>query len=1340
MVEYRGLLLAVFMIFVSAIVHASTTYVYSPLAVVNQQQMAIDSPLGKSVPAASTFAVDGNYVFYAMIDQNRTAYLYAYDTQTGTTSKMLIDTDVSTISSIDASCGYVAVTYSRGYALIKIFKYSVTGGSIQLQPYKDWSCTAIQGLYSNSSDPDGYVVCTTPGLATRGTGTLYPVTAAVDIYSCINPMIRVAIVGISYEPGTASGITMGISQTGITSKGIIVSQHLVYTPTMSSVTDYIPLWANIGHLSSQFTDQAAIIDAEIYKTTDPEEMIELAGLATIENGSGYTYKLTDGTTIMSAAYTMHTTATIGNTYHNMYGAVAVAPNDDDSTLWYFIQQDNDGNFYISYTDGTSSTHLVKFDFNGVDVSPTGDQTGVGASPVNWGLCAYSDGNSMELIAGVPVNYNGAYYYYIYKYIPGDSAPRIVKKIQIPIESDNYILSSILTCSGDHVYYLAGPRKDSQDAVKIYTLKNFWVFVNPPYFRQAPGGSATLQIYSTIPATLSTIKKPDWVTVNAPNSINSTPQTLTVSLSNDAPQGEYNYVALTYQTDDGTEFTTGIIFETNNLNDPPTQPMNLKYTIKDGKAYISWDPSVDPDGDQVTYVYSLYDNTSGEYVVQDQNTTSTSVEIPVTPSHSYTFSVYATDGQLASDESDIDFTYSISMSVQLLSPVSGTYITPELNALVKYTTNISAELQIDLSTDGTNWTPIYDSTVDGNGLVTQHISLSPGDNLIRAVLTYNGNTVTSDIADVYYDNNSAVTATLIEPQNGAVYQAPQNGSVQIMFTATYDTSAEGNYFSRTYKIYVFDQNGNQITVASTVSDQTIYTLQSEYALPEGNYVAYPVFTSMDGSDVFGDPHYFSVVASTNPNNPPSVPIPYQTQSTADRNVWLQWHPSTDPEGDSITYYVELSDDPSFKNIVFSDSTTYPQALATDLIGGKVYYWKVRACDDKKACSDWSPVVSFAVYDSTYLDVIEPPENGAYVANDNNEVNVPVKYHFYTNTDHEFNIVLNIDGADYNYSVVNGPIDKYYDFNVTFNPGNHVIVYEYYDLNDQNAIPAAKSVTITVYSAGSQQAPIINLTDPTDGYYEEIDPTKGTTTLTARATYELAKDGNTTVAIEYKLEWATTWTTIDSKTIDVTPDNNTTSLVANVTLPDGIYLFRAKVVDPDGITWYSETHTVVLRLASPQPSTPTNNTTSGGGGGGGAGGAPILHPEQVEWNIPSTGTVIEKIHLKNVGSNPIRVKIWYNGDIAAYIEAPPDQATITIPPGDFNLAFRVSGKGAPAGTVAKGSVILAPTGSTIEIPVTINIGAGTGSAPAPVHIDLTHVLLPIVVVGALAVLYLLYAGVI
>ncbi len=96
-----------------------------------------------------------------------------------------------------------------------------------------------------------------------------------------------------------------------------------------------------------------------------------------------------------------------------------------------------------------------------------------------------------------------------------------------------------------------------------------------------------------------------------------------------------------------------------------------------------------------------------------------------------------------------------------------------------------------------------------------------------------------------------------------------------------------------------------------------------------------------------------------NNAPSVPsltAPIDGLQCTENPLVFSWNKSSDPDGDAVSYSIQLATINSFSKDLqvrsISDNTT-----TLSLIKGVAYYWRVNAKDTKNKSSEFSPVRKF-----------------------------------------------------------------------------------------------------------------------------------------------------------------------------------------------------------------------------------------------------------------------------------------------------------------------------------------------------------------------------------------------
>jgi hypothetical protein len=93
--------------------------------------------------------------------------------------------------------------------------------------------------------------------------------------------------------------------------------------------------------------------------------------------------------------------------------------------------------------------------------------------------------------------------------------------------------------------------------------------------------------------------------------------------------------------------------------------------------------------------------------------------------------------------------------------------------------------------------------------------------------------------------------------------------------------------------------------------------------------------------------------------PSLTAPADELLCVDNTVQFQWSTATDPDGDNVSYQIQIATDNSFSNIVETRTVSVNSASIT-LEDDKAYYWRVRASDSKNANSNYTSIRKFYTY--------------------------------------------------------------------------------------------------------------------------------------------------------------------------------------------------------------------------------------------------------------------------------------------------------------------------------------------------------------------------------------------
>lgn len=107
----------------------------------------------------------------------------------------------------------------------------------------------------------------------------------------------------------------------------------------------------------------------------------------------------------------------------------------------------------------------------------------------------------------------------------------------------------------------------------------------------------------------------------------------------------------------------------------------------------------------------------------------------------------------------------------------------------------------------------------------------------------------------------------------------------------------------------------------------------------------------GGDTPPDPVETNKAPST-----PTLTYPTNNMLCIDNSVPFTWNVSSDPEGNTITYQIQVAKDNQFSQIAHTlTSTTAAQTIALEK--GVAYYWRVKATDSKNASSNYSSTFQF-----------------------------------------------------------------------------------------------------------------------------------------------------------------------------------------------------------------------------------------------------------------------------------------------------------------------------------------------------------------------------------------------
>jgi hypothetical protein len=119
-----------------------------------------------------------------------------------------------------------------------------------------------------------------------------------------------------------------------------------------------------------------------------------------------------------------------------------------------------------------------------------------------------------------------------------------------------------------------------------------------------------------------------------------------------------------------------------------------------------------------------------------------------------------------------------------------------------------------------------------------------------------------------------------------------------------------------------------------------------------FVLLVMFSCGSGGD---EPDDIKVDENTAPTVPNQV-FPLNNTVCTDHNVLFEWNASSDTEGNTVTYRVEIAENSSFSPLLYSESS-FSESRLISLSEGKAYYWRIKAIDSRNAESAYSPTMQF-----------------------------------------------------------------------------------------------------------------------------------------------------------------------------------------------------------------------------------------------------------------------------------------------------------------------------------------------------------------------------------------------
>ena len=92
------------------------------------------------------------------------------------------------------------------------------------------------------------------------------------------------------------------------------------------------------------------------------------------------------------------------------------------------------------------------------------------------------------------------------------------------------------------------------------------------------------------------------------------------------------------------------------------------------------------------------------------------------------------------------------------------------------------------------------------------------------------------------------------------------------------------------------------------------------------------------------------------NTPTQSAPTNNLLCIDNTVTFEWNAATDPDGDTVSYELQIATNNAFTENL-QTKTTNATSIAVTLEKGVAYYWRIRAKDNKDKSSVYSSIFNF-----------------------------------------------------------------------------------------------------------------------------------------------------------------------------------------------------------------------------------------------------------------------------------------------------------------------------------------------------------------------------------------------
>ena len=412
----------------------------------------------------------------------------------------------------------------------------------------------------------------------------------------------------------------------------------------------------------------------------------------------------------------------------------------------------------------------------------------------------------------------------------------------------------------------------------------------------------------------------------------------------------------------------------------------KAEVKANQPTLTLKNSTDPDGDKLKYEFEVASDAkftstvAGGLVNEAQNTTSWTVSKALTEDQTYYWRARAFDGVLRSGWSSVrsfrvNAVNSPPTAPKLSSPVDGGQVASTQPTLE--VTNGSdpegskLEYVFEVATDKSMSNVVVRSSKvkEGSGTTSWKVTTQLKDRTTyywQAWATDDkglaGAKMTVASFQVFLANKAPTTPKPRLPKDGDTVT-----TLRPTFEVTNATDPDNDPITLDIEIdtkKTFDSAGkiDKVGLAQSGSGITSWTVDKDL---KENETYYWRVRASDGktttSWIFGGE--FKVNAQNDKPTAPTPKSPTDQNTLSDPNVTLVVDNATDPDGDTLTYHFQISEDKTFQGqvdeqqpITAGQNTT--SWKSNNLDRGKTYYWRARA-NDGTNYGDWSTVYSFTI---------------------------------------------------------------------------------------------------------------------------------------------------------------------------------------------------------------------------------------------------------------------------------------------------------------------------------------------------------------------------------------------